>query len=188
VLTLGTLLAALVAALLAAPGGAAPRAVASQDVHCAGADVLPQDALPLAAETATLCLLNAERRARGMARLGMNQQLRRAALGHARDMVDRGYFSHESRDGRDFVDRIVRARYVRMSDPGWLLGENLAWGAGRLASPREIVRAWMASPGHRANVLRRRFRDVGIAVVAGTPVEGTGVGATYATDFGRRRR
>ena len=103
-------------------------------------------------------------------------------------MVDRGYFSHESRDGRDFVDRIVRARYVRMSDPGWLLGENLAWGAGRLASPREIVRAWMASPGHRANVLRRRFRDVGIAVVAGTPVEGTGVGATYATDFGRRRR
>ena len=63
------------------------------------------------------------------------------------------------------VDRILRARYVR-EDQGWTLGENLAWGTGSLSTPRGAVEAWMNSPGHRANLLKRRYRDVGIGIVA----------------------
>jgi uncharacterized protein YkwD len=48
-----------------------------------------------------------------------------------------------------------------------------------------MVRAWMDSPGHRTNILNRRFRDIGIGIVVGTP-SGPG-GATYTTDFGTRR-
>lgn len=181
------LAAALVAAALAAaPAAAALRSTVGQ-APCGGADVQPRDTVPAATEAAALCLLNAERRARGLGRLTANARLARAARGHSRDMVEQHYFAHDSLDGRDFVDRIVRARYVRADDPGWLVGENLAWGSGSLATPREIVNAWMASPAHRANVLRRRYRDVGIAAVPGIPIEGSGDGATYAAEFGRRR-
>jgi uncharacterized protein YkwD len=64
------------------------------------------------------------------------------------------------------------------------MGENLGWGSGSLATPRAMVRSWMNSPGHRANILRPTFTEVGIAVVTRTP-RGIG-GATYATEFGRR--
>jgi uncharacterized protein YkwD len=46
------------------------------------------------------------------------------------------------------------------------------------------VASWMASPGHRANILKRRFHVIGIGVVDGVPVAGGGAGATYTTDFG----
>jgi uncharacterized protein YkwD len=57
------------------------------------------------------------------------------------------------------------------------------------STPREVVAAWMASKGHRANVLRRSFREIGIGIEIGTPVElGPAVsGATYTADFGVRR-
>ena len=59
-----------------------------------------------------------------------------------------------------------------------------------LATPRATVRAWMHSPDHRANLLDRRFADVGIGVAEGAPIAlGAGeLGGTYVTDFGRRRR
>jgi uncharacterized protein YkwD len=44
----------------------------------------------------------------------------------------------------------------------------------------------MASPGHRANILAPRYREVGIGIAVGAPVRGSGAGATYTTDFGRR--
>jgi len=64
------------------------------------------------------------------------------------------------------------------------VGENIAWGSGSLATPREIERGWMRSPRHRANILSQRFREIGAGVAAGTP-ERAG-GATYTTDFGTR--
>ena len=70
---------------------------------------------------------------------------------------------------------------------GWALGENLAWGTGRLATPREIMRAWMDSPGHRANIVKRSYREIGIGVVTGVPSD-RGAGATYTADFGVIRR
>jgi uncharacterized protein YkwD len=136
-----------------------------------------------AARHSTLCLLNRERRKRHLHRLRFNHKLAVAGLRHARDMVDNQYFSHDAPSGQDFVQRILDTDYVPAS-ASWTLGENLAWGDRRMASPREIVRAWMASPGHRANILKPRFREIGIAIVIGAPVHGVASAATYATEFG----
>ena len=101
-------------------------------------------------------------------------------------MAERNYFSHQSRDGSSFLDRIRRVSYLPSSG-AWSVGENLAWGSESLATPKEIFRAWMHSSGHRANILDRRFREIGIGVVVGAPVGGVANGATYASEFGFRR-
>ena len=133
---------------------------------------------------AILCLHNQIRAENGLPALRENKQLRKAALGHSRDMVKDSYFEHTTPEGVTMVDRILRARYVR-EDQGWALGENLAWGTGSYGTPRGAVEAWMDSPGHRANILKRSFRDLGVGVVLGVPV-GRG-GATYTVDFGVKR-
>jgi uncharacterized protein YkwD len=140
-----------------------------------------------AARRATLCLLNAERRRYHEARLSSNRKLAVAGSRHARDMVQHRYFSHDAPSGQNFVQRIKDTRYVPPASR-WSLGENLAWGKKSLSTPRTIVRAWMASPGHRANILNARFREIGIAVVAGAPVGGARRAATYATEFGAIHR
>jgi uncharacterized protein YkwD len=131
---------------------------------------------------AALCLVNQERTSRGLRPLKSNRHLAKAARGHARDMAARGYFSHDSANGASFVERIRRAGYVRARAlPS--LGEDLAWGSGSLGTPREIVQGWMESPGHRANILNRRFREAGMGVAFGDPGAGED-GVLYALDFG----
>jgi uncharacterized protein YkwD len=139
---------------------------------------------------ATLCLLNRERSRRGLPRLRLNDRLSTAADRHSRDMVRRRYFSHDSLGGGSFVDRIRRTGYLS-SARSWTVGENLAWGTGNRGTPEQILSAWMRSPGHRANILSGRFREVGIGVSEGVPVDlgplRLGLGAaTYTTDFGAR--
>lgn len=101
-------------------------------------------------------------------------------------MVRRSYFSHETLGGGDLLSRLRRARYIRRGDR-FTVGENLAWGASVVGTPRLIVRAWMESPEHRANVLNRRFREIGLGVVRGAPVQGQNGAATYTANFGKRR-
>jgi uncharacterized protein YkwD len=75
---------------------------------------------------------------------------------------------------------------VYSSRIGYVIGENIAWGTLGLATPKAIVEAWMASPGHRANILDASYRDTGIGVVAAVPDSmGEGQdGAIYTQDFG----
>ena len=175
-LTLSFLLVALVPASALANCGRA----AAADPTAAGASLK-------SARSATLCLLNAERRKRGIRRLRHNRRLAVAGRRHARDMVKRDYFSHDAPSGQDFVARILETSYVPRA-ARWALGENLAWGDDAKGTPRSIVRAWMASPGHRRNILSRKFREIGIAIVIGAPVRGVPGAATYATEFGAIRR
>src|SRR5215218_8347877 len=150
---------------------------------CPNADLAPApETLPAIAD-ATLCLLNGERADHGLAPLAPNRRLAAAATAYARDLVAGSYFSHTARDGSGLLDRIERTGYVRR-DAGWVLGENLAWGTGGLATPGSIMQAWMGSPGHRENILNAEFREVGIGVVTGNPAQADGHGATYATEFG----
>ena len=100
-------------------------------------------------------------------------------------MVKDTFFEHTTPEGVTMVDRILRAKYVR-EDDGWVLGENLAWGTGSYGTPRGALDAWMDSPGHRANILKRSFRDMGVGVVLGVPVSDA-AGTTYTVDFGVRR-
>ena len=157
----------------------------TQQANCSGTTLEPRPDNVAAVKSATLCLLNAERAARKLAPLRSNQLLARAAAAHSRDMVARAYFSHTSLSGADFVERIRRTGYTRAAR-SWTVGENLAWGSGPLAVPREIVQSWMESPGHRANILSRSFREVGLGITLGVPVAGGGDGATYDTGFGAR--
>jgi uncharacterized protein YkwD len=154
--------------------------------ECANTDVAPDGGNVETVRAAILCLHNKIRAERGLPLLKENARLRRAALGHSNDMVSRGFFEHTTPNGTTMVQRIQAARYTSPRF-GWALGENLAWGTGSLATPRAIMNAWMDSPGHRANVVKRAYREIGIGVVTGVPTDRDS-GATYTTDFGVIRR
>jgi uncharacterized protein YkwD len=162
------------------------RATYALQQECTNADLMPAAANERAIRAAILCLHNRIRAERGLPPLREDGRLRKAAVNHSADMVSRGYFEHTAPGGVTMVDRILAARYVPRR-AGWALGENLAWGTGTLATPRLIMQAWMESPGHRANVVKRAYRELGIGVVVGTPSNG-GAGATYTANFGVIRR
>ena len=154
--------------------------------ECAHAHEKPSAGNLPEVRAAVLCLHNRERSAHGLPPLRTHGKLRRAAQSHAGDMVEGRFFAHVSRSGADLVDRILKTGYAR--GQGWALGENIAWGTGNLATAAEIQRAWMESPGHRANILAHDFRDIGIGIVVGAPVNAGGLpSATYTADFGVRR-
>ena len=163
-----TLAALVAAAIFAAPA-------AAQASCGAAASARPARVSPAAAERATLCLLNIQRRRHHLRPLHENRRLERAARRHSHSMVKHRYFGHG-----DFAGRIHHAGYH-----GYTLGENIAWGSLRYATPTAIVNLWMHSPGHRANILRPQFRDIGIGIADGAPEGGVGGAATYTTDFGK---
>jgi uncharacterized protein YkwD len=166
-------LAAVGAIALTAP---APASAAT----CKGADANPASTNLKSVKRATICLLNQQRRRHGLKKLKTNGRLSLASQRHSNSMVSRKVFEHGN-----FVGRIKAARYIGNSG-SWSVGENIAWGSGDLATPREIVKAWMNSPPHRHNILHGKFREIGIGVARGVPVRQNYDGATYTTDFGKR--
>jgi uncharacterized protein YkwD len=171
-----------VAGVLAAMVGAAPAHAA-----CAGADVVPSSANAAKVRKATLCLLNVQRRAHGLRKLRANGKLRHAAASYSRLMVSQGFFSHVSPGGSTLESRVNSTHYLDGAR-SWSIGENIAWGTGRLGTPRAIVKAWMNSPGHRENILNGTYRDIGIGIATGAPIPAGAAarGGTYTTDFGYR--
>jgi uncharacterized protein YkwD len=152
---------------------------ASASAACHNTHVAAADAR---AATATLCLINAQRTQRGLPKLTRSVTLGRAARAFARDMVARRFFDHVSPDGGTLEDRLRAAGWSPSGS--WSIGENIAWGSGRLGTPASIVHGWMTSPGHRANILKRGFRQIGIGIARGAPQGGVGGPAgTYVTDF-----
>jgi uncharacterized protein YkwD len=162
------LAAALTTACLAAPSAA--------HASCgAAASARPANVSTASAVRATLCLLNEQRANHHLRPLHENTALDRASRGHSYAMVAHHYFDHG-----DFVGRIHRAGYS-----GYTLGENIAWGSLQYSTPASIVDMWMHSAGHRANILRAKFRDIGIGIANGSPERGVSGAATYTTDFGK---
>ena len=123
-------------------------------------------------EGALLRAMNTARAAYALPPLRVDPRLQRAARGHSAAILRNGSFSHGS-----FAYRL-RRHGVRTP----LVGENLAWGVGSLASPRAVVRAWLASPGHRANLLRRAFSRVGVGALVG-PFAGYARATVVTADF-----
>lgn len=109
-------------------------------------------------EDAMLDLVNRERTSRGLQPLEMDPELRLVARAHAVDMFKRGYFAHETPEGKNPFDRMHDANIVFGA-----AGENLA-----LAPTLDMAHdGLMNSPGHRANILNPQFRKVGIGVLDG---------------------
>jgi uncharacterized protein YkwD len=165
--------AAILTTLAALALGAAPAYAGCGDA----ADRAPTAKTLAAAGRATLCLVNAQRTSRGLPALASNGPLRRAAEKHSADMVARRFFDHVNPEGADQADRAAAEGY-RGS-----VGENLYTGTGSGVTPRQAVRWWMKSPGHRKNILTKGYRDGGLGVAIGSPL-GKGAGATYTNTFG----
>lgn len=152
-------------------------APASASAACAGADHHLDPAHAAGAARATLCLVNVERSHHGLRPLRASRVLARPAARHSRDMVRERFFAHGA-----FLNRL---RPYTATAHVWRVGEDLAWGGGRLATPSSIVHMWMHSAPHRANILTGTFREIGIGIVPGTPARVRG--GTWTADFGMRR-
>jgi uncharacterized protein YkwD len=101
-----------------------------------------------------IALTNQERTARGLPALTVSENLTRAADAKARDMLRREYFAHAQ-----WQQFIRQAGYLYCS-----AGENLGLNQTQAS---EVVQDWMNSPTHRANLLKGRYREIGVAVVRG---------------------
>jgi uncharacterized protein YkwD len=104
--------------------------------------------------------VNALRVARGLRPLTISIELRRAADSHSSELLEAGVFSHDSPDGTSFSDRLQR--FYPQRGRSWTVGENLLTSGPAEPSSSEVVAAWMASPGHRANLLNPRWRELGV--------------------------
>jgi uncharacterized protein YkwD len=156
-------------------------AVAAASSSCPGAELVAGAQPGADAEAAVACVVNQERRSRGLPVLDGDRALVRAGRRHAADMVRREYFSHVSPAGQTLAARLRAAGYI--AGGSWAAGEVLAWGTGERSTPAAVVAAWMRSPGHRRVLLGSRYRDIGVGSVRGTPTGAAG-GATYAAALG----
>lgn len=109
-------------------------------------------------ENEVVRLVNAERSKAGLAPLTQDWQLSRVARYKSQDMKDLGYFSHTSPTyGSPF--EMMKSFGITYRTAG----ENIAKG---YSTPEAVVKAWMNSPGHRANILNSSYTHLGVGYVA----------------------
>jgi uncharacterized protein YkwD len=148
---------AVVVVALAAPAGAdaAPSTLVPAAGACRGERATSGTATQV---RAMRCLVNSVRRSAGRPALRRHATLARAARFKAGRIAACGQFTHEP-CGAPFSAAFRAAGWRRAT-----MGENLAYGTAWKGSPRAVMVAWLRSPGHRANLLRRSFRLHGLAV------------------------
>ncbi|MFB0614679.1 CAP domain-containing protein [Streptomyces sp. AGS-58] len=101
-------------------------------------------------------LVNAERAKVGCQALTLDSALTKAAQTHSADMAAHQNMSHTGSDGSSPGDRITAAGYAWSG-----YGENVAYGYG---TAEQVMAGWMASPGHRANILDCSFQEIGVGL------------------------
>lgn len=106
-----------------------------------------------------LILTNKERQENGIMSLSFNEKLAEAAGKKALDMFEYDYWAHNSPTGKTPWAFIKSSGYKYV-----YAGENLARG---FSTAEDVVKAWMASPDHRSNMLSSHYQDVGFAVKIG---------------------
>jgi len=139
-------------------------------------------------ETGVLASLNAFRKEHGLGPLRLSPSLSRAARQHSMEMAERGYFAHDSANGSTFDKRIARF-YPMGFHRYWSVGENLLWSSPDVDASRALT-MWINSPEHKANMLNRRWREIGLSAVHSSSAPGTYAGrpvTIVTTDFGIRR-
>lgn len=178
-----TFLAAVMASCALALTGAAPASAA-----CANEDTIPTaENLDLIRE-AVICLHNEARGQANLALLERDGRLTDAANQHAEDMVAGGYFAHQSPTDVDPFDRMRQADYIGRGII-WNAGETIAWASGSLATPKSVVDSWLDATTQRLTMLAPDFRDIGVGIALGAPVERDAdalPAVTYTVDYGWR--
>jgi uncharacterized protein YkwD len=163
----GGRLAVIVVALCMAVGCTTSRSVSTETTERGGEtsrSTTDRDDSVDRLETASECtgiiartveLVNEQRSQRGLGTLRCDAEVGRAAAVHAEDLCRHSRFSHTGTDGSSMVDRARRVGLEFRT-----LGENVAKGQ---RSADEVVDEWMASPGHRKNILNVEFQRIGVA-------------------------
>lgn len=121
-------------------------------------------------------LTNAERAKAGLGPLRVSGQLTRSAQGYAEVLATGACFGHTCAPVPEMAERSERAGYLNWQ----ALAENIAGGQ---RTPERVVADWMASPGHRQNILNGRYTELGVGVASGS---GT-YGIYWAQEFGTRQ-
>jgi len=124
-----------------------------------GGDTSPPPSGLTGMEAQVVELTNQERAKAGCPALRVDGRLVAAARAHSADMAAKGYFSHTSPSGETFADRIKKAGYP---SPG---AENIAMGYPTAAA---VMKGWMNSSGHRANILNCGLKAIGVGVQTGS--------------------
>ena len=138
--------------------------------------------------------LNKVRVENGLAPFTENLLLTKAAMLHSQDMAAHGFLSHIGSDGSTLQDRLLRVGYtnwyvaenaIQIENPPYKIGVILFLIPVPFPSQKsdtslaeEMVKAWMDSPGHRANILNPQLTEIGVGAAA----NGSTIYAT--TDFG----
>ena len=166
---------------------AARRAHVSQDAAaptitstCKDANLVPSGKLAKRIAKALLCVMNEQRKLAKLKPLKASKKLNKSALAHSRAMVVGKFFAHQGPKEPPLIKRLKKAKYKGAA------AENIGAGAGPLASPLMMVNGWMNSPIHRANLLYRKWKTVGIGFVAVFPVSATQPAGTFTTNFGTK--
>jgi uncharacterized protein YkwD len=176
------LLAALAALFVANPADGGPRAWSAYlapTAACKGAT--DASASPVVQRRAVACLINWARRQNRRARLSQSASLQQASGLKGQKVASCGDFSHTP-CGSDLIGPLKASGYRYAS-----FGENLYVGPWGSVTPRDVVAAWLQSPGHRENMLKPYFRDVGAASVRASGLVSGGPEVVWIASFGSKR-
>ncbi|USQ85633.1 CAP domain-containing protein [Streptomyces phaeoluteigriseus] len=154
----------------------APKPTAAPPSTTTAAPKPPVPTAPTAGTTApavprVVALVNSERAKVGCSPVTLNAKLSQAAQAHSADMASHNTMSHTGSDGSDPGQRITRAGYLWST-----YGENVAYG---YSTPEQVMAGWMASAGHKRNILDCRFKEIGVGVAQ--------PGSYWTQDFGTVR-
>jgi uncharacterized protein YkwD len=175
-------LASFAALLLVKPadgGSRAWSAYLAPTAACKGATAA--SASPVVQRRAVACLINWARRQDRRKRLSQSASLQQASGLKGQKVASCGDFSHTP-CGSDLIGPLKASGYRYAS-----FGENLYVGPWGSVTPRDVVGAWLQSPGHRANMLKPYFRDVGAASVRASGLVSGGPEVVWIATFGSKR-
>jgi uncharacterized protein YkwD len=127
------------------------------------------------------CLINWTRAHAGQGNVRRSAELDRSASLRARDIKRCQDFSHTP-CGQTFIAVFTLVHYFAGTVA---VGEDLAWGQGRLGTPRAALAGWLASPAHREILFTAKWRDVGVGRTRGTLFGRPNV-TVWVAQFGRR--
>ncbi|MET7288053.1 CAP domain-containing protein [Streptomyces sp. NPDC005573] len=157
------------------PAATAPATTAPAATSAPTATATPSAPQTAATASSTVArivqLVNAERAKVGCSAVTLNSTLNKVAQAHSADMAAHQNMSHTGSDGSAPGDRLTSAGYAWST-----YGENVAYG---YATPEEVMAGWMASPGHRANILNCSFKEMGVGLAQ--------PGSYWTQDFGTAR-
>lgn len=141
-------------------------------------------------EKQLLAQVNKRRAKHDLPQLRLNGKLVASAREHSADMGARKYFEHDAPapDAEEWDARIIRCGYTKKGFSYWKVGENIYYGSGIWSSPVAVVDAWMKSKTHRAVILTKVFRDIGVGAVKTEDGYGNIDGSVwfFTLDLGRR--